>query len=179
MFCGRPGEALVCSGAGYGERLPVKRAVFLFARPPEKGSWLCFNGLANKPFPGTGQRTPKLLGWVFVCPEMGESGCPCHGMGCYSAGRQGHLAVLKWARENGCPCNSWRCITAVAGDHPSVVEWASDNGCPLDERPRSTATGPGARRAANARWFAVLKRKRDTWYRCNEAAPISAVTHGQ
>ena len=48
---------------------------------------------------------------------------------CYGAARNGHLAVLQWARADGWAWNRSICYGAAQGGHLEVLQWARANGC--------------------------------------------------
>jgi hypothetical protein len=92
-------------------------------------------------------KTPRRLEWAITCGvphptntpmahrgdkgalrELQRQGYPLYALTCYGAARDGHLAVLQWARANGCPWGECTCA-AARGGHLEVLQWARANGC--------------------------------------------------
>ena len=58
-------------------------------------------------------------------------GCPWVAETCTAAVKNGHLAILQWARSKGCPWGEWTWVQAAENGHLEVLEWARAHGCPL------------------------------------------------
>jgi len=72
-------------------------------------------------------------GHLAVLQWARANGCPWDEDTCAYAAMNGHLAVLEWARANGCPWNEDTCAYAALNGHLAVLQWARANGCPWDE----------------------------------------------
>lgn len=68
-----------------------------------------------------------------------------------AAARQGHLAVVRWARSNGAAWDVCTSVEAAVGGHVHVLQWLRANGC---EMGASTCAG-AARSVTNPLVFAV------------------------
>ena len=47
----------------------------------------------------------------------------------YISARDGHLAVLKWARAHGYPWDKWTCAYSARNGHLEVLQWARAHKC--------------------------------------------------
>jgi len=61
------------------------------------------------------------------------AGLPVEPVDVSGAAKNGHLAVLRWAREQDCPWDEDTCAFAAAGGHLAVLQWAQEHGCPWDK----------------------------------------------
>jgi len=74
------------------------------------------------------------------------NGCPWISRTCSLAAKDGHLAVLQWARAHDCLWETFEldrlpncsrttgtCERATEGGHLAVLQWARENGCPWTE----------------------------------------------
>ena len=54
-------------------------------------------------------------------------------MTCEMAAKNGHLAVLQWARAKGCPWGWRTCAMAARNGYLEVLQWARAHGCPWND----------------------------------------------
>ena len=78
-------------------------------------------------------------GHLAVLQWARRTGCPWDETTYSWVAKYGHLNVLKWARANGCPWDSYTFKYAEESGHSEVCSWSVQNGCPAERVSNATS----------------------------------------